>query len=391
MKLNRLLQAFFLTLLFAGQAHAKHILGGNMSFRYEGDVLHVKLTLFRDCVGGGAPFDDPAQIAVYQGVSETSTSLFSSFLANLTSSQNLTFDNQSCFFPANDICVQMGVYDFVLNLPQNSTDTYYVVYQRCCWSVDVVNILSPDQVGTTIMVAISPLARQLKKSSPQFNQIPQMVACVHQPVTLNFHADQAEVDSIGYSMCTPLKGGGSTTMGPGLTGCDGVQPTPPCSPPYGLVSYVVPTYLPQEPFGSDTTYHFNAKNGSLSLVPPTVGKFIYSVCMEQYHANQLISNTQQVFVLYVRDGSTSTTEAAGKPEISCIPNPVQETVRLDLTAFSGQNVFITISDLSGRMVAIRKIQTDGTEFFETNKWPSGLYSVLVSSENQISRSRFIHL
>ena len=52
---------------------ARHIIGGEITYRYlstnaQGDNRYeFTMKIYRDCFGGGAGFDNPAEMAIYRG------------------------------------------------------------------------------------------------------------------------------------------------------------------------------------------------------------------------------------------------------------------------------------------------------------------------------------
>ena len=67
---------FLFFLLIAEPIFATHIVGGEMNYNYLGnDSFQITLKIYRDCYNGIAPFDNPANIGVF----DSNNNLYTSF------------------------------------------------------------------------------------------------------------------------------------------------------------------------------------------------------------------------------------------------------------------------------------------------------------------------
>nr|HQU58545.1 hypothetical protein [Saprospiraceae bacterium] len=196
---RRKLQAFIIALCLLAlgvQAHAKHIIGGVMTYECLGNGNYeFTLKAYRDCnCTDCADFDPTAFIAVYNcsGDGCNQQSQFTPFLridAPLLDVNEVDAPDYPCLIPP-DVCVQEGLYRFQANLPI-SDKSYHISYQRCCRNITINNIFDPDNTGATHTIEITPLAQQLCNNSPVFNEFPPTVICAGSPLQFDHSATDA--------------------------------------------------------------------------------------------------------------------------------------------------------------------------------------------------------
>jgi len=115
---------------------AKHIIGGDITYEYVGDAgpnskkWRFTMKIYRDCNGGGAPFDNDASISIYRGTYSTNT-LFDDFNINYLTKTRLIPDTPQCVTQIPDVCVEEATYVFERTLPVSAVgQSYFIVYQR---------------------------------------------------------------------------------------------------------------------------------------------------------------------------------------------------------------------------------------------------------------------
>ncbi len=365
---------------------ARHILGGTMGYYYtQNGQLKVEMVLYRDCGSGGAPFDSPAEIAVYN---DATGALLSSFQVYLDSSMAVVVDTQSCaglFSP----CVDRGYYTFSLTLPENDTN-YTVVYQRCCRANDITNLLSPADQGLTMQIDITSQARLLRNNSPKWPLDPAFNLCVHQPVDINLSAAEPDGDLLVYSFCSPLLGGGNLLTTPELYSCSGAVPTPPCPPPFNPAPFAVPNYNWTNPLGSAIS-QLNPTNGVWNITPDFIGKFNYAICVQEYRNGILLSTSLLDLVVFVQD-------VVGIPEtddlvtLLCTPNPAGDVVFISTEMFAGNTIQIELVDLSGKIwLSEKRENIDSKVQVRVDQLPSGVYLVKILANGKTAAGRIVRL
>jgi hypothetical protein len=253
---------FFLVSLFVipTSSFARHIIGGDITYECLGGGDYIfTLKVYRDCnCDNCADFDSPARIGIYECSGNNCNSLgqFDTKYrldVGIESIRLVEAPDYPCLIPP-DVCVQEALYVFKLSdygiRLENNGVSYHVSYQRCCRNQTINNIISPDNVGATYTIEITPTAQDSCNSSPVFNQFPPTVICAGAKLEFDHSATDPDGDQLVYEFCPPLTGGGPILSTPQYSTCAGAQPDPACPPPYGNVSFIVPTYTAKAPMGA---------------------------------------------------------------------------------------------------------------------------------------------
>lgn len=294
-------------LLLPEFAAAKHIIGGVITYECLGpgsmantNRYRFTMKVYRDCFGGGAAFDNPAQIAIYQGQTNNNF-LYDDFEVNFTGFQRLIPDTPACVQNIPNVCVEEAVYVFQRDLPILSNQSYFIVYQRCCRNESITNLLNPGDIGATYMIELTPQAQAVCNDSPVYTNFPPIIICNNIPLEFDHSATDADGDQIVYSLCPPLLGGGDILAAPDVFGCDGAVPTPPCGPPFDLAPFVVPTYSSGNPMGGNPQISINPVTGMVTGTPNLLGQFVVAVCVREFRNGQLLSEIKREFQFNVAD------------------------------------------------------------------------------------------
>lgn len=350
---------------------ARHIIGGEITYECLGEVLagttrfRFTMKVYRDCYGGGAPLDDPAQFAIYRGTYNTN-SLFRQFAISSPDVQNIVPLPPDCVSNVPSVCVEQGTYTFVQDLPKltDPTQSYFVVYQRCCRNESITNIIDPGSIGATYMVEVGYDAQQLLNNSPVFNNFPPIIICNEFPIDFDHAATDADGDLLVYSFCSPFAGGGNILQAPGLFSCEGAVPTPPCNPPFDNVPFTVPTYSPGNPMGGSPQININPVTGFISGSPNKLGQFVVGVCVQEFRSGKLLSTIKREFQFNVAD---CTPTVFAKIDGDLIPGALTKYV----VTSCGQNT-ITFDNQSGLQQFVQnfewKFDLKGTTFTDSQNW-----------------------
>jgi gliding motility-associated-like protein len=188
--------------------------------------------------------------------------------------------------------VEQGVYIFDLNLPV-STQSYHIIYQRCCRNNTLTNITEPGATGATYWIEITPKAQQYCNNSPTFKQFPPIVICAGEPVDFDHSATDPEGDSLVYELFSPFNGGGNDEVN--ITGPGGVAPDPDLPPPFQAVNFLNPFYTFNNPLGGTQSLAINPSTGFLTGVPDITGQFVVGVLVKEYRNNELLSIIRRDF------------------------------------------------------------------------------------------------
>lgn len=287
-------------------ANAKHIIGGDITYEYLGDspggIKRWRFTMhvYRDCFGGGAFFDVPAQIAIYRG-SVNNNSLYKSFGVSNYIYQSIKPDTPLCVTNLPSVCVEEATYVWEEALPVLTNESYFIVYQRCCRNETISNLINPGDVGATYAVELTPAAMANNNNSPVFKKFPPVIICNKLPLNIDHSAFDKDGDLLVYSFCPALNGGGNIVTGNDVYSCIGVIPTPPCPPPFDQVPYAVPTYNFNNPMGGDPPITINPVTGIITGTPTLLGQYVVTVCVQEYRNGQLLSTSRREFQFNIAD------------------------------------------------------------------------------------------
>ncbi len=287
-----------LGLLLSAPVRAAHIIGGDITYVCNNPGSYTfTMKMYRDCNGGGAPFDSgpgaplPGTITVYRGNSlvpfltrNLGAPVITPVLPNLSN---------PCLIAPPNVCVQQAIYTFSLDLPVSTTQSYHIVYQRCCRNNTITNIIGPGETGATYWVEITPKAQQLCNSSPVFDNFPPIVICAGEPVDFDHAATDPDGDQLSYELFTPFTGGGNDEQNP--TAPDGVAPDPDMPPPFNTVNFLGPLYGFDNPLGGPQPLTIDANTGFLTGIPALTGQFVVGVLVREYRDNELLSVVRRDF------------------------------------------------------------------------------------------------
>jgi gliding motility-associated-like protein len=292
-------------LLVGSSAYARHIIGGEITYEYlrtdaaGRNVYRFTMKVYRDCLGGGAGYDNPAEMAIYRG-SFNNNVLHEAFRIFSPSIRRLTPEPPPCVTQLPVVCVEEGIYTFERALPVIN-ESYFIVYQRCCRNQTIRNIVAPGDIGATYYVELTAAAQQVRNNSPTFKNFPPIIICANVPLVFDHSATDAEGDFITYSLCAPLQGGGPILNPPGLYSCSGAVPTPPCAPPFDQVPFILPNYTAINPLDGSPPLSIHPQTGLMTGIPTTIGQFVVGVCIQEYRGATLLSEVRRDFQFNVAE------------------------------------------------------------------------------------------
>ncbi len=293
-----------LGMFFALPLHATHIIGGELSYKYVGnDSFLITLDLYRDCGDvNNEGFELPyANIGIftdnglyYTGVSLSEMRLFPVGVFD-TIPNNIAGD--PCLFVPPNVCVQHARYQRKFRLV--GAQGIYITYQRCCRNSAVDNIVDPLNTGATYWIYLSPKAKTLQNSSPQFGFYPPVFVCVNYPIEHPHAATDINGDSLVYKFYTPFVGASFTFPIPTADQIpygspyeiDEIQP-----PPYTTLTWVDPPYNLSQLLGpSSSPLSIDPATGLITGFPQIQGRFVVGVLVEEYRNGQLLSVLRRDF------------------------------------------------------------------------------------------------
>jgi gliding motility-associated-like protein len=279
----------FLLLLFcflyqfpgSGLIKATHIIGGEIYYDCLGNnQFRITLKLYRDCLNGQAPYDDPANVGIYNASGAIVQNVELPYPgSHLIPPQSLN----PCFQANANICVEECIYTKVISLPY-SPGGYSLVYQRCCRNQSILNLNNPGDTGATYVAHIPESAWTDCNSSPRCNQFPPIVLCINDALNFDHSATDPDGDVLVYSLCDPFEGATP----------DAPMPIPPSGPPFNFVSFSNP-YSAVNPLPSNPQASVDPNTGVLSVFPTQLGQYVVAVCVSEYRNGVLLSVNKRDF------------------------------------------------------------------------------------------------
>ena len=154
---------------------AKHIYGAYFEYVITDtssmrSIIDIKFTMFRDIDGNGAPFDNPASFGIYRKKNDTWE------FFDLVSRQHTpielisTYNANPFYYNSETFYLEKTTYEFsVINI--DASYDYMIVYQRCCRSADIINLINPDNLGFGMTLEIYKEAFQYLNTGPELINI----------------------------------------------------------------------------------------------------------------------------------------------------------------------------------------------------------------------------
>jgi gliding motility-associated-like protein len=301
----------FIILVSSFSVRASHILGGNFDMINTGTVGYYELTLnlFFDKNGRAVNnSDNNYPVGIFR---KSDNKLMKPLILSTSNTQGTPFiyTNSSC---ATSVGLNVLVLKFTENIyldPKDYNDQqgYYIVFDRCCRSKSITNILNPDAAGMLFYLEFPALidagGNEFKNSSPRFITPNGEYICAGQPFVFDNGAVDDDVDVLRYSFVTPMRGFSSN--GPG----NAATPPPIASSNYPRISW-------QSGYNENTAIPGNPAmridaNGKITVTATDLGLFVYSVLVEELRNGVVIGQVRRDFQLNV---------------VNCLPPPTPPIV-----------------------------------------------------------------
>jgi len=285
---------------------AAHIIGGEVTYECLGNNNYeFTMKIYRDCNGNGALFDSQTGANTIGTVTIYRDGINTPFIPTIFLDPPVITMippdvSNPCLILPDNVCVQEGIYTFVLGLP-NDPKSYHVVYQRCCRNNSITNIVNPGETGATYTIEIPPAAQQTSagcvNDSPVYNNFPPILICANEPIDFDHSATDPDGDQLVYKFCSPKKGGGTLgIIDPTLANSpNGVAPDPDSPPPFQNVNFISSLYSPLNPMAGDPQVSINSTTGLITGIPNTLGQFVVGVCVEEYRNGELLGVVRRDF------------------------------------------------------------------------------------------------
>jgi len=296
-----------IALLLGMAAHANHIRGGELAYKYlgrnptnTGSRYLITLKLFIDCYQNQpGQLDNEVNLTVF---TKADNKQYGTAVAPLDHVSNVSYDPNSnpCITnPPRDICYNLRFFSIEITLPDNPGG-YIISFQRCCRLAGIKNMAgASDNVGATYMCEIpgtNTLPAGQHNSSPVITGNDAVAICASAFFNFDFSAADEDGDRLEYQLCEAYPGGGRQ-QGNGCYTC--TAPNPAAPPPYNGLSYAG-GFSGSTPLGNLVTLDPNT--GILSgIAPNAVGQYVVTVCISEYRNNKLINLHRKDIHLKVSD------------------------------------------------------------------------------------------
>lgn len=287
----------FISIISGSKLNATHIVGGEIYYDYlGGNNYRITMKIYRDCINGLAPFDNPAFVTVFDAGNNIVTTRNLPLLSITNIPPSI---NNPCIQVPTNVCVEEGLYMDSLNLPPKAGG-YYIVYQRCCRNVTILNLINPNGVGATYWEHIPGPEKATSNSSPRFKKFPPIFICNGIPINFDHSATDADGDQLVYSLCDPYNGLDDCCPSIGTVqpqSC--ANPPPSCPtvntpPPYMSVPFL-PPYSGSFPMSSSPAININSITGNLNGTPDINGQWVVGVCVQEFRGGNLIGTHHRDF------------------------------------------------------------------------------------------------
>ena len=298
---------------FQTNARATHIVGGELYYDcLGGNQYRITLKVYRDCgPNSQAPFDNPANVSVFG----PNNQLLQNLSLDFPGSTNVPFvATNPCFQAPPNVCVEEAVYRTVVTLPVAPSGLLTLAYQRCCRNNSILNIVSPQNTGTTYTETIPSSSQIVCNSSPRFTKFPPIALCVGDSLVFDHSATDPDGDSIVYQLCSTYQGAEPNNP----------QPVPTSNPPFDPILFQSP-YSAGSPMASNPPISINPQTGLLKVKPNLQGQYVVGVCALEYRNGVLIGTHRRDFQFNVTVCLSNVTSAFRLPP-NLPTNPAGELI-----------------------------------------------------------------
>jgi len=214
---------------------------------------------------------------------------------------NIVYKNVACAGTQSLKTVELRYTSEVVLNPATYNDPsgYYVIWERCCRTSGVDNLVNQGQfVGMAFMLefpAITQNGNYFKNSSPEFVTPNGDYICINKPFKMTMKATDEDGDELRYSLVTPLQGytSNNVTMGTGASYSS--YPEVKWAAGYGL-SNVIP---------GKPALSIDPNKGELDVTASRLGLYVFAILVEEYRNGVRIGSVRRDFQLKVVDCSGS--------------------------------------------------------------------------------------
>ncbi len=345
----RMVAITVLLCLAANHLQATHLMGGELTYSYDGDgpdgkFYTVNLIIYRYCDntnGTPAPLDQSMLLGIYFNSLSGAPGSLDWYLTEsipLSSTEFVTAStaNSNCSFQTT-ACIQKGVYNATIYLPDNISG-YHLIVERCCRNGNIINLDNPGDAGMTFYAFVPP---GIINSSPQIADVSAPYVCTGDTVTVVNNAYDPDGDSLVYSFVVPYNGYSST-----------LDPVP--DPQFSNNPYQLPIpdvtyasgYSQAQILGAGGSTFINSSSGLTKYFFPQQGFYVVAIEIKEYRNGVLISSTRrdlQFVSIACTPNSTPQISAAGSGGVYSVVEGQQICFNVSFNDADGDSLFLTAS------------------------------------------------
>lgn len=288
---------------------ASHIAGGGFTYRFLGDTVvagnimnkyEVTLWLYQDCANGVADAvnqDNPAYFTVYEKGTNAFVTRDTSVFYDMSPGAGgnisipVTVASSPCSSGALEglpnVCLLRKKFTRQYTFPRNANGLK-VVYQRCCLTLKLANLMSPGDIGVTMFCDIP--GDSGTNSSATFQYLPAQISCIGKALDVDHSATDVDGDSLTYEFGTPYNGASERD----------IKPRTASPPPYEEHAYF-PPYTAQNPFSAYPGLAINGITGRITGTPTKIGTYFVKVLCHEWRNGQRINTVSHEFQWTVTD------------------------------------------------------------------------------------------
>jgi len=300
--IKRLFTLIFI-LFLTGVSYATHIVGGELSYEHvNGNNYKITLKVYRDCINGQAPFDNPASIGLFNAAGNLIQEIQ---IPSPTITTLPIVITNPCLQVPPVVCTEEAIYEITvpINIPSGGID---LIYQRCCRNSIIQNIISPASMGSTYISHIPDPSLAINNTGAHFINVPPLVLCNGDNFVFDHSAIDPDGDVLVYEMCTPFQGASSSAP----------MPQPPNGGPYPNIAWSGGYSVNSQILGSQNL-QINSTTGELICTPNTNGVFVVGICVKEYRNGVLINTTLRDFQFNVVSCSSNVISAVPNQTLLC--------------------------------------------------------------------------
>jgi len=286
------------SLFLIGQSgFCAHLVGGEIFYECLGNGKYmIGFKVYRDCTvlpgQGATSFDDQINITIFRGADDVEIGSY--MLPRIMDEDTLPLVvSIPCLVDTPSVCVASMEYRDTIDL-QVPLGGLYITHQRCCRPQGVINLVNSSSYGTSYTTHIPDSTIADCNSSPRYNSVPPILLCSEIYTDLDYSASDKDGDSLVYSFCEPLDGGGQQFNPPNNP--NSPVPIPALGLPYSSIQWAN-GFSDNFQISSLPAIEVDSTTGIFTGRPVGQGSHAVAVCVQEYRNGVLLSENRRDFLL----------------------------------------------------------------------------------------------